>query len=193
MTASTSTVWAAAGINIAVTAIVGSLAFTTLSNQWSTSNTLGQHTSTLSSINGDVLEVRAQVDKANVGIQDLRRQIQTAQTDVSAVLAKAGILVDPDITWASVGREIVAFPQTEEAAGILKAKNFSPVQLTPAVGGYALDDASAKIVRDVLDSQLENRTQPFNNLLPEQSPNVKSQTGSTGRAINEFGSFPTRP
>jgi hypothetical protein len=68
-----------------------------------------------------------------------------------ALIAQAGIPVDDNVKPVSIGSEIVALPQTDEAARVLRNRNWLPVPITPAVGGFIADAQSADIVRAVIE------------------------------------------
>jgi hypothetical protein len=152
MAASTSTVLTAAGLNIAVTGVVAAMAYTVMTNQWSTAQVLGQHTAAIGTLLDEIRDIKRSVVGLREKAATIETQLRVAQTDVVTLLADAGFPIDKNVKIVWVGEQFVLFPQTQAASDYLREQKFTPVQLTPSIAGFALDSRSANIVKAVVDN-----------------------------------------
>ncbi|MDY8111170.1 hypothetical protein U0C82_18800 [Fulvimarina sp. 2208YS6-2-32] len=152
MTASKSTVWAAAALNLGATTLVGAFTAIAVTSQWSTAETLGRHTEILNQ-QTKLMEAQAtRLDQLGTEINETNRRLQISQTDIGMHLASAGISVNEDVTMELISDQIVAFPMTTAAKQLLIDKNLEPIAITPAINGYVLDAQSVEIINGAISN-----------------------------------------
>ncbi|SMD14941.1 hypothetical protein SAMN06297251_14410 [Fulvimarina manganoxydans] len=151
MTASSSTVWAAAGINLAFTAIVVGITGVVLSNQWSVATTIGEMRTTIASMEKVSTDTSAVVKDIQTRTTSMERQLFAERTSPGQLLASAGINVDQDVGVTMIRGRVVMVPRTQQAAERLST-NFQRVKLLPTVDGYTLDEASVAVVENYISS-----------------------------------------
>lgn len=149
--ASAGTVWTAAGTILGAMALIGAISFTTLTNQWSTAETLGRHSAALGTLTQLAGETDRKLDALAGRADQIDRKIALETTDLSGLMAQAGIPVDENVKLVSIGQEVIALPQTDAAQRLLRERRWLPVQITPSVGGFVVDARSADLVRTVLE------------------------------------------
>lgn len=96
-------------------------------------------------------KVDARFDRVDALIGSVDRKIELSSTSVRRLIENARIPIVEGVEFVSIGDQIVALPETQEARIRLMGKNLQEVDITPSVQGFIADAASAVIVRRIID------------------------------------------
>lgn len=99
---------------------------------------LEQHGTTLERLAADM---KAGFDRMDVANANLAQRIFEAETDPKALLARAGIAVDPSFTAAFVEGTTVIFPVFGAAAERLEQQGYKAYYVTPYLQGWVPEGA----------------------------------------------------